>query len=153
MIRSDRRVTFDEPPAQVWEAVTHPERYTTWWPWLRRLDASSLAAGEVWTCHVQPPLPYALRFTIRIEEVDPGRSVRASVGGDITGTACVDLSASGGVTEVHVVSDLAPSAGVLRAFARVARPLVTWGHDWVLDQGVRQFRARPRPETRLGTGA
>ena len=152
MIRSDRRVTFHEPPAQVWEAVTHPERYTTWWPWLRQFDASSLAEGEVWACHVQPPLPYALRFTIRIDAVDPGRSVRASVAGDITGTACVDLSASGDITEVHVVSDLAPSAGVLRAFARVARPLVTWGHDWVLDQGVRQFRSRPL-QTAPGGGA
>lgn len=143
MIRSDRRVTFDEPPEQVWEAVTHPERYTTWWPWLRRLDAAGLAEGEVWVCHVQPPLPYALRFTITIGEVVAGRSVQASVGGDITGTACVDLTPLDDATEVHVVSDLAPSAGVLRAFARVARPLVTWGHDWVLDQGVRQFRARP----------
>ena len=142
MIRSDRRVTFDEPPEQVWEAVTHPERYTTWWPWLRRLDATGLAEGEVWVCDVQPPLPYSLRFTITIGEVVAGRSVQASVGGDITGTACVDLTPLGDATEVHVVSDLAPSAGVLRAFARVARPLVTWGHDWVLDQGVRQFRGR-----------
>ncbi len=143
MIRSDRRVTFDEPLAQVWEAVTHPERFTTWWPWLRRLDASRLDEGEVWACHVQPPLPYSLRFTIRIEEVEPGHSVRASVEGDIAGTARVDMAARGQATEVHVLSDLAPSAGVLRAFARLARPLVTWGHDWVLDQGVRQFSSRP----------
>jgi hypothetical protein len=26
--------------------------------------------------------------------------------------------------------------------ARVAQPVVTFGHDWVLDTGARQFRSR-----------
>ncbi len=143
MIRSDRRITFDSPPAEVWDAMTRTGSYTTWWPWLRRLDgAGGLVAGEEWACHVQPPLPYSLRFTITIEEVAEGRSVRATVAGEIVGTAYVELVAAGAsATVVHFVSDLAPAAGVLRAFAAVARPLVAWGHDWVIDQGVRQFRA------------
>ncbi|MEO5678566.1 MAG: SRPBCC family protein [Acidimicrobiales bacterium] len=143
MVRSDRRVTFTSPPEVVWEAMTRTGDYTGWWPWLRRLDAAGLVAGDVWGCHVQPPLPYSLRFRITIGEVVPGRSVVATVTGDITGSASVELSpGEGEATVVHVVSDLAPSASALRAFARVARPLVTWGHDWVIDQGVRQFRAR-----------
>lgn len=145
MIRSDRRVIFDEPLAEVWEAMTSTGDYVAWWPWLRRLDAVGLTAGDVWTCHVQPPLPYSLRFTITLGDVEPGRSVVATVAGDIVGTAQVTLSPAGEATEVHAVSDLAPAAGVLRAFARAARPLVTWGHDWVLDQGVRQFRGRGSP--------
>ncbi len=142
MIRSDRRITFGVPPAEVWEALTRTGMYTTWWPWLRRLDAVGLVAGDVWACHVQPPLPYSLRFTITLDEVVAGRSVRATVAGEIVGSAFVELCAAGGATTVvHFVSDLAPAAGMLRAFAAVARPLVTWGHDWVIDQGIGQFRA------------
>lgn len=142
MIRSDRRITFDRPAPEVWEALTLTGTYTTWWPWLRRLEAEGLVAGDLWACHVQPPLPYSLRFTIAIEEVVDGRSVRAAVAGEIRGTASVELSPAGATaTEVHFVSDLAPAAGPLRAFARIARPLVAWGHDWVIDQAIRQFRA------------
>ena len=31
---------------------------------------------------------------------------------------------------------------MLRTFAAVARPVVRFGHDWVLDTGVQQFRSR-----------
>ena len=143
MIRSDRRITFGAPPAEVWEALTRTGMYTAWWPWLRRLDAVGLVAEDVWSCHVQPPLPYSLRFTITLDEVVDGRSVRATVAGEIVGSARVELLPAGpAATVVHFVSDLAPAAGALRAFAAVARPLVAWGHDWVIDQGIRQFRGR-----------
>ncbi len=143
MIRSDRRFTFDRPPAEVWDVMGRTSAYTRWWPWLRRLDAEGLVAGDVWTCHIQPPLPYFLRFTLTLDEVVPGRSARATVAGDITGTAAFTLSAAeGGGSTGRLVSDLAPASSVLRAFAAVARPLVVWGHDWVLDEGIRQFRAR-----------
>jgi len=141
VIETDRRIVFDKPPAEVWQAMTHTDAYTGWWPWLRRLVAGGLATGEVWSCHVQPPLPYSLHFTITIGEVVAERSVEATIEGDITGTARVELSGGEGrTTVVHVVSDLAPAAGALRAFAAVARPMVTWGHEWVIDKGIRQFR-------------
>lgn len=143
MIRSDRRFRFDRPPAEVWEAMGRTSAYPRWWPWLRHLDAVGLVAGDVWSCHIQPPLPYFLRFTITLEEVVPGRLARASVAGDIVGTASFTLAPRGdGGSEGRLVSDLAPASSVLRAFALVARPLVVWGHDWVLDEGIRQFRAR-----------
>lgn len=151
MIRSDRRISFDRPPEQVWDAMTRTGEFTSWWPWLRRLDARGLESDDVWACHVQPPLPYSLRFTITLGQVVPGRSVEAAVAGDISGTARVELEPTAGEgTEVHVVSDLVPAAGPLRAFARFARPLVVWGHDLIIDQGIRQFRAKafrsaPRP--------
>ncbi len=142
MIETDRRIVFDKPPAEVWAAMTDTDAYTGWWPWLRGLDAAAgLATGEVWLCHVQPPLPYSLHFTIAIAEVVAERSVVATIEGDITGTARVDLSAGEGwTTVVHVASDLAPAAGVLRTFAALARPMVTWGHEWVIDKGIHQFR-------------
>ena len=143
MIRSDRRFAFDRPPPEVWAAMARTDAYTRWWPWLRRLDATGLVEGDVWTCHIQPPLPYFLRFTITLDEVVQGELARATIAGDIVGTAEFSLAPTDdGRSEGRLVSDLAPSSPVLRAFALVARPLVVWGHDWVLDEGVRQFQAR-----------
>jgi len=143
VIRSDRRFAFDQPPAVVWAAMSATGDYTRWWPWLRRLEANGLFAGDVWSCHIQPPLPYFLRFTITLDEVVHGELARATISGDILGTAEFSLAPTDdGGCEGRLVSDLAPSSPVLRAFALVARPLVVWGHDWVLDEGIRQFHAR-----------
>jgi uncharacterized protein YndB with AHSA1/START domain len=143
VIRSDRRFTFEQPPDVVWAAMGNTSAYTRWWPWLRRFEAGGLVTGDVWTCHIQPPLPYFLRFTITLDEVVPEASASATVAGDIGGSAVLTLVAGGaGGTEVRLVSDLAPASPVLRAFATVARPLVVWGHDWVLAEGIRQFKSR-----------
>jgi len=154
VIRSDRLFIFDQPPDRVWEAMGRTSAYTRWWPWLRRLDAAGLVTGDVWSCHIQPPLPYFLRFTITLDEVVPKEFARATVAGDITGTAAFTLAPTGdGGSEGRLVSDLAPASAVLRAFAVVARPLVVWGHDWVLAEGIRQFRARGLAEQQAPPGA
>lgn len=143
MIRSDQRFTFSENPEEVWAVMARTSAYTAWWPWLRRFEARGLVVSDVWSCHIQPPLPYFLRFTITLDDVVPVRSARAIVAGDITGTASLTLDATdGGGSEARLISELAPSAAVLRAFAVVARPLVVWGHDWVMAEGIRQFRAK-----------
>ena len=37
---------------------------------------------------------------------------------------------------------LAPARPAVALFAGAVRPLASWGHDWVLDTGVRQFAAK-----------
>jgi hypothetical protein len=32
------------------------------------------------------------------------------------------------------------SRPLLRRVATVARPMLQWGHDWIVDRGVEQFR-------------
>jgi uncharacterized protein YndB with AHSA1/START domain len=141
-VRSDRRYRFPLPPEALWPVLTSVEQYRGWWPWLRAFDGQGFAAGERWTCVVQPPLPYALRFSIALDEVVPNRSATASIDGDIVGRARLELRATDDGCEARLVSRLAPANGMLRAVASVARPLAQLGHDWVLDTGLRQFRAR-----------
>ena len=145
-VRSDRRYRFARPAQEVWEAATAIDQYRTWWPWLRRFDATGFAPGAEWTCLVKPPLPYAVRLTITIEEVVAARRVLASVGGDVTGTAVLTLTDVDGGSEARLVSALAPARGFFRVLATVARPVVRRGHDWVLDSGARQFRHAGLPE-------
>lgn len=144
-ITSDRSFRFAAEPAAVWSAIEQVDDFRAWWPWLRRFDATGLVAGDVWRCTVQPPLPYSLSFDIAIGEVEPQRRVAATVSGEITGTAELTLVPldEGGCT-ARLTSRLAPSSRFLQAIATVARPVVTLGHDWVLDTGARQFRQRLR---------
>ena len=141
-VRSDRHYRFDLEPEVLWASLVRVEDYRGWWPWLRGFDATAFAEGERWTCVVQPPLPYVLRFVITLEEVEPVRFVTATISGDITGHAALDLAATNDGSELRLVSSLAPSNALLRGIARVAPPMVRFGHDWVLDAGLRQFRRR-----------
>lgn len=140
-VRSDRLWTFDLDADSLWGRMSDLDRYRGWWPWLREFDADGgFGPGARWRCTVAPPLPYVVRFVIDLERVDEGRSVTASVSGDITGEARLDVEPVDGThSRAHLVSHLAPSNPVLRGFARAAGPLVRWGHDWVIDQGRRQF--------------
>ena len=144
-VRSDRRHRFSVPPEELWAAMASVDRFQRWWPWLRRFDAASLSAGETWTATVQPPLPYRLTFALHLTEVDAPRSAAVEVTGDIEGAARLEVSPIESGSELHFVSELAPRNPALRAVAGVAAPLVRFGHDWVLDAGLRQFRSRALP--------
>ena len=138
-LRSDRRYRLPLTPGEVWERISSVEHYPLWWPWLRTFDGADLAAGAVWACEVRPPLPYSVRFDLTVDETVPGRSVAASVRGDIVGTATIAIRATGTGSEVHLVADLGPDNRALRVMSLAARPLVRFGHDWVLDTAARQF--------------
>lgn len=142
LVSSDRRYRFDVSPAELWRQLCAVDQYQRWWPWLRRLEADALRVGEVWTCVVQPPLPYRLRFHLSIDEVEPLETVAATVTGDIVGTARLRVRPRGGGSELHLVSSLAPRSPALKMVARAARPVAQMGHDWVIDTGIRQLRAR-----------
>jgi hypothetical protein len=94
---------------------------------------------------VQPPLPYSLRFRITLDEIEHGRFAAATIDGDITGTARIDVTPTDAGSELRLVSRLAPANGWLRAVSAVARPIAQMGHDWVIDTGLRQFRAKALP--------
>ena len=143
-VRSDRRYRFAVDNETLWSAIEVTEDYRRWWPWLRHLDAKGLIEGDQWQCVVQPPLPYVLRFTVSLDEVVPGRLAVATIDGEIQGDARleIDPASDGEGCHARLVSHLSPVNGVLRTIARVARPIAQFGHDWVLDTGARQFRAR-----------
>lgn len=145
-IRSDRRHTFSVTPEELWLAMARVDEYRSWWPWLRHFDAGALAPGEVWSAAVQPPLPYRLRFEIHLEAVDAPHTASATVTGDIEGTARLAVTRTSTGSELHLRSELAPTNAVLRAVAQVAAPVARFGHEWVLDTGLRQFRDRALPQ-------
>jgi uncharacterized protein YndB with AHSA1/START domain len=152
---SDRRYRFAADPDDLWSALAATGDYQRWWPWLRVFDAEGLTAGGRWRCAVRPPLPYMLRFTIHLDEVDRPRRIAAHLAGDIAGIASVEITPSTDGCVVRLTSTLAPSSRLFAGFATIARPIVRRGHDWVIDTGAAQFagRALTRREEPAPTGS
>ena len=140
--RSDQRHRFDAAPDELWAAIACVDRYREWWPWLRRFDADGLSTGDVWAATVQPPLPYRVSFDLHLIEVDAPRVVAADVTGDVEGSARLEVFPVDAGSELHFTSELTPANSVLRAVTRLASPLARYGHEWVLNTGLAQFRAR-----------
>ena len=138
---TDRRYRFDVAPDELWVALTRLDQFQGWWPWLRRFDGTVVAPAERWTCSVRPPFAYEVRFALDIDHVDPPHEARATVSGDIVGTASLRLDPHPDGTEARLIASLAPSNAFLHLAARLAQPAVRLAHDWVLDTAVRQFRA------------
>lgn len=136
---SDRRYQLAVPPAELWASLARVDDYQSWWPWLRLFDARQLARDEIWDCLVQPPLPYRVRFAVTLDEVRAPTTVLASITGDVVGDARLEISERPDGSEARLVSHLEPGNGFLKAVARLAAPVVRYGHDWVLDTGARQF--------------
>ncbi len=140
-IRSDRDWAFDMTARQLWNDITATDRYADWWPWLQQFDrGDGFVSGATWRCEVSPPLPYVVRFTVHLEEVTPLKAVTARVTGDVEGSARLVIDPTSRRTcHARLISDLAPKDRWLRVAGLFARPVVRWGHDWVLDRGREQF--------------
>jgi hypothetical protein len=113
-------------------------RYRKWWPWIREFDGSRHATGETWRCGIRSPLLIPLRFTIRLDRVD-SHAVDASLDGDLTGSAALRLTDTGGATELWFGSVLTPTGGALGALGRFAPRIAERAHDRVIAAGLRQF--------------
>ena len=141
-LESTRRLRFTADRDTVWDAIGRVSDYPRLWPWLRDFDGDAITPGAAWRCTVQPPLPYVLRLTIIIDEVDPPGLVTATISGDVSGTARLTLEDHGARCEGVLVSTLAPEQPLLRLMAELAPPVARFGHDWVLETGARQFVAK-----------
>jgi hypothetical protein len=140
--RFDRRWAFDVPADRLWESLTRTDDYRRWWPWLRELSGDGLVPGGRSTCVVRAPIPYTLRFTVEIVDLVPGQRIDAVVKGDLAGPAHLEvrsLGASRRGSEVRLSWQMKLQRPVLRAAARVGRPVMEWGHDWVVSTGFEQF--------------
>ena len=94
---------------------------------------------------VVPPVPCRLRLDIRLQRCEPPRLIVAAVEGDLRGQAVLQLDDADDGTRATLTWSLEMRSAPLRAAARVAYPLMRWGHDRVLDMAVAGFRQRALP--------
>jgi carbon monoxide dehydrogenase subunit G len=135
---------FDVPPDEVWAALEHTGEFEQWWAWLGdfRLDGPGLQAGSVLIGVVSPPLPYRMRIRVELERCARPSAIDAAVHGDLEGRAHLDLTPDGDGTLASVTWTIEMMQRPMRAAARFASPLMSWGHDRVVDATVNGFRRR-----------
>ena len=143
LFASDRAFTFDVSAERFWETIGRTDQYTSWWSWLGRFEGSGLHEGVEARCEVRAPLPYTLRFDIVVQRVVEAKLVETTVRGDLAGPARLEVAAlAPDRCQARLTWALEPCTPLLRNMSRFARPVMEWGHDRVLDVGVRQFQRR-----------
>jgi hypothetical protein len=142
VIDYDGTFTFPVGVAELWATIGRFDRFTSWWSWLRELstEGDGLQHGTVLHGIVVPPLPYRMRLDVVLDECVPERRLTARVYGDLEGTA--QLIFDGDDTETHVQAawTIEMMQRPMRLAARIAKPLLRWGHDRVVDATVDAFR-------------
>jgi polyketide cyclase/dehydrase/lipid transport protein len=133
---------FPVPSDRLWTTIERFDLFESWWGWLREFhaDTAGLVAGNALHGTVVPPVPYRLRLDIRLYQCDRPRSVQAVIGGDVTGRATLRLEDADGGTRVAVAWSLEMRSVPLRVAARLAYPLMRWGHDQVVGMAIDGFR-------------
>jgi carbon monoxide dehydrogenase subunit G len=145
---------FEDPPESVWGTLERTGEFEQWWAWLGdfRLDGPGLEAGAVLVGVVSPPLPYQMRIRVELERCVRPSLIDAAVHGDLEGRARLELAPDGDGTVVSVTWTIEMMQAPMRVAARFAYPLLSWGHDRVVDATLNGFRRRlaasgdgPRP--------
>jgi carbon monoxide dehydrogenase subunit G len=135
---------FDFPlsPDELWEKLEHIDRFEPLLGWLSafRLEGDGLQAGSVLSGVITPPLPYRMRLRVDLDECEPPSCIVASVHGDLEGDATLHLLPTAKGCRVTVTWTVEMMQRSMRAAARIAYPLLRWGHDRVVEATVRGFR-------------
>jgi len=140
----DYRGTFglEAAPEEVWRAIEHSDHFQSWWGWLEefRLEGGGLVDGAVLHGVVSPPLPYRMRLRVELDRCERPQSIDATVHGDLEGWARLVLEPDGSGTRAEVRWTIEMMQRPMRLAARLARPVLEWGHDRVVEITVASFR-------------
>jgi carbon monoxide dehydrogenase subunit G len=144
VIEYRRSFALGAPPETVWAMIERTGEFDSWWGWLRdfHVEGTGLRVGSVLVGVVSPPLPYHMLVRVELGRCVRPSSIEAAVHGDLEGDARLDLvpRGSGTVASVAWTIEMVPRS--MRAAARVAYPVLCWGHDRVVEATVHGFRRR-----------
>ena len=142
VIEYDGTFTFAAPVAEVWASIGQLDRFPSWWSWLHEfcVEGSGLRRGTMLHGVVAPPIPYRMHLDVVLDECVPEQRINALVHGDLEGTALLTFDGDGGNTRARARWTIEMMQRPMRIAARVARPLLQWGHDRVVEATVDGFR-------------
>jgi uncharacterized protein YndB with AHSA1/START domain len=130
------------PIEDVWALIATPQRWPEWWPTWREVAVSGggqeLAVGTRLDTVVKAALPYYLRITFEVTEVEPPRLVVTQSYGDLEGSNSWQLEADGPhSTRLTLRRSVLIRRPLLRLLSPVLRPLFAWNHDVAMRDGQR----------------
>ncbi|HIK44340.1 MAG TPA: SRPBCC family protein [Leptolyngbyaceae cyanobacterium M65_K2018_010] len=127
------------PIQTVWDAIAHTEDWPSWWGAVQ--SVVELEPGEpnglgnrrrfVW----KMPLSYTLAFDTRVVAIEAPVLMEAIAIGDVEGRGVWRLNPTEHGTEVVYTWTVRTTKRWMNAVAPIARPLLEWNHNAVMNQG------------------
>jgi len=142
VIEYQRTFRFPIPPEELWDYLERVDRFETRLNWLSefRLVGDGLRSGSVLHGVISPPVPYRMRVNVDLDVCEPPSLIDAAVHGDLEGHARLRLRPADGGTDVAATWAFEMMQRPMRIAARIAHPVLRWGHDRVVEVTVNAFR-------------
>src|SRR5437588_268762 len=110
--------------------------------WVSPAKAKVTAPGStaVLVGVLSPPVPYQMRVDVELDVCERPSLLDAAVHGDLEGRARLRMVPADGGTDVAAPWTFEMMQRPMRIAARIAHPLLRWGHDRVVEVTVNAFR-------------
>jgi uncharacterized protein len=149
---------IESPLPPVWGAMFAFEDWPSWWKGV--LDVKVLQRGDAHRVGFQTEqtfesvLPYKLKFKTTVERVEPMSLIQVKSEGDLEGTGLMQFAVRNGRTTFQLNWDISPTSLWMRLLTPILRPVFTWNHGVLMEQGSQGLAQKlnvPTPKTsRLG---
>ena len=133
---------LNAPIERVYEAIRDSLRWPEWWPTVTRVEQISAGdpktgVGDVRRYTFKGSLPYTLSFDLRVERIEPPRTLAGRATGELEGTGVWTLTESDGGTVARYDWNVRTTRWWMNLLAPLARPLFKANHDLVMRSGAR----------------
>lgn len=139
---------LDSPVGRVWEELTRPEDWPSWWRAVKRVEEISPGAtdgvGAVRRFTWATALPYTITIEMKTRRIEPMLLLEGQARGDLDGMGRWTLEAGGNSTHVRYEWQVELTKPWQRALAPVLRPVFAWNHYVVMGWGYAGLAKRLR---------
>jgi hypothetical protein len=121
------------------------EALPRWWPSVY-LDVQIVEAGDengvgsLVALHTKGWLPYTLRWSFRVVEVDRPNGFALEAFGDFVGTGRWTFVQDGDSADITYDWKIRADKPLLRYLSPLLKPLFRWNHEWAMRQGEISLR-------------
>lgn len=128
------------PIATVWEKISHPEAWPSWWKGvedvvvLRKGDERGV--GSLYRYTWKSKLPYRLSFEMETVRVEPPVLLEGVAKGELQGNGRWRLTSGADETLVRYDWEVETTKRWMNLLAPLARPVFAWNHNVVMSWGA-----------------
>lgn len=139
---------FKAPIESVWEELIDVKSWPSWWSCWRKADfhdpVSVAQLGTIVDNEVRGKLPYSLRFSNEITNLQPPHLMEVKSSGDLEGAGKTVLERRDDGTAVTIYWDIETANPVFNLLGKLSfvRDMIEQNHEYVMDDGYRSLKQR-----------
>jgi len=132
------RWKLDAPVQEIWDIISEIGKWHEWWRGVLEVKIISEGSnGKIRFAHTwQSFIPYKLKFVTEVTEIDPLKTIMATVTGELEGTGRWEFKDAGnGETLVTYFWFVKTKMKWMNLTSPFLRWLFRWNHDTVMEWG------------------